>query len=57
MWFLWNTLRISWTAKKSNKMMFTRSDTIRSLIEWKRKTKINYVITGMIKGKCSRGKQ
>ena len=32
MWFLWRMLKISWTAKKSNKTILQEADTIRSLI-------------------------
>ena len=31
-WFLQRTLRISWTAKKSNKTVFREADTMRSLM-------------------------
>ena len=70
MWFLQRMLRISRTAKKSNETFLQEAETTRSLVNRirncqatffdyvKRREKLEHLVTtGMIKGKCSRGKQ
>ena len=68
MWFLQRTLRISWTAKKSNATVFREADTMRSLMNrirtrqatlfghvMRRKKLERFVISGMIEETRSRG--
>ncbi|GFN93972.1 endonuclease-reverse transcriptase [Plakobranchus ocellatus] len=70
MWFLRRMMQISWTAKKTNDTVLEEADTTRLLISKIRKRQAtffghvmrrekleNLVTTGMLEGKCSRGKQ
>ena len=69
MWFLRKMLRVSWTAKKSNKTVFRQADTKTFLINrilkpqaiffahvMRRKKLEILVTTGIIEGKTEKGK-